>query len=149
MNEEKEIKQTSINELNAFLKGEQMAIESYQKFIHNLNDRQVSKELQKIQNDHQQHANKIAQRIKELEGKPGDDPGVMGKMALVMADLKNMGKSDPAAILKDAYAGESKGIEMAEEIVKGDLDHESEAMIRNILDNDRGHLETLNKLMRK
>lgn len=43
----------------------------------------------------------------------------------------------------------NKGIEMAEEIVKGDLDHESEAMIRNILDNDRGHLETLNKLMGK
>jgi rubrerythrin len=47
---------TSINELNALLKGEHMAIDGYEKYIQNVNDPNIKGELQKIQQEHKMHA---------------------------------------------------------------------------------------------
>jgi bacterioferritin len=63
-----------------------------------------------------------------------------------MSDLKNMVKRNSDAtsdILTDAGIGEYRGIRMAEEIVKGDLDAESLSLIKDILDEDRGHVGRL------
>jgi bacterioferritin (cytochrome b1) len=70
---------TSINELNALLKGEHMAIDGYEKYIQNVNDPNIKGELQKIQQEHKMHAIKISERIQSLGGRPVDGVGVMGK----------------------------------------------------------------------
>jgi rubrerythrin len=138
---------TSINELNAFLKGEHMAIDSYEKYIRDVDDEKIKGELQKIQQDHKQHAIKIAEEIQNLGGKPEKGVGASGKIAEVLSNVKKIGPRDSVTILKDAYDGENMGINLAAEIVKGDLESKSSAVIKDILDDDRDHLQKLNKMI--
>lgn len=135
-----------VKELNAYLKGEYMAIKSYGDFIERTKDQSVKQELQNIQQDHKRHAEKVSDRINQLGGRPVKGPGFMG----VMSDMKNLVKrnsNDTDFILKDAGRGEYKGIQMAEEVVKGDLDAESMNLIKGILDEDRDHVGKLGSYM--
>lgn len=138
---------TSINELNALLKGEHMAIDGYERYIQKVTQPNVKGELQKIQQDHKQHAIKIAERIQQLGGVPGDGVGIAGKAAEIMTSLRDIGNKDPKHILKEAYNGENNGIKMADEVVKGDLDNDSRNLVNGILNADRSHLDSLNNLM--
>ena len=138
---------TSIKELNAFLKGENMAVDSYERYIQDVDDEKVKSELQKIQKDHKQHAIKIAEQIQNLGGKPEKGVGVPGKAAEIIQNIKKTGLSGEVSILKDAYDGENTGIKMAAEIVKGDLGSQSSSLIKDILEDDRDHLQKLNKLI--
>jgi bacterioferritin len=141
MNETK----TSINELNAFLKGEYMAIDSYEHYIRIASNKSVKTLLQNIQNDHKNHALSISDRINLLGGEPADGVGISGKVAEFISTLKHKNNTQDIDILKEALSGESKGIEMAEEIVKGDLDFESAKLISNILSVDKNHLSQLER----
>jgi bacterioferritin len=42
--------------------------------------------------------------------------------------------------LLDAGKGEYRGIRMAEEVVKGDLDNESMELVKSLLEEDRSHV---------
>ena len=131
-----------VEELNAYLKGEYMAIKSYEKFIERTKDPDVKQELQNIQQDHKKHAFKISERIRNLGGKPVKGAGYIG----IMSDMKNLvkrNKYDTEFILKDAGRGEYRGIQMAEEIVKGDLDEQSKKLVNDLLNEDRSHVEKM------
>jgi len=65
-----------------------------------------------------------------------DGPGFMGSMAEVMNKFKGT-SDDTEFILKDAAESENKGIKMAEELVRGDLDDESRKVVEKILDVNR------------
>jgi len=135
-----------VKELNAYLKGEYMAIKSYEKFIERIKETGVKQELQNIQQDHEKHAFKISERIRNLGGKPVKDAGYMG----IMFDMKNLmkrNKDDTEFILEDAGRGEYRGIRMAEEIVKGDLDEQSKKLVNDLLNEDRSHVEKMRNLM--
>ncbi|WP_318026066.1 ferritin-like domain-containing protein [Dethiobacter alkaliphilus] len=134
----------SITELNTLLMGEHMAIQSYEHFMEQVEDSTIKKTLQKIQQDHKLHAVKIAEQIQNLGGRPANDPPMMAEFMLT---LKSLHKKDLASIIKDAYVGQKRGIEKAEEIVKGDLDQNSKNLLTDILHEDTMHLSILKELM--
>jgi bacterioferritin len=140
---------TNVKELNALLKGEYMAVDAYENYIQTIADSEVRDELQKIQQDHKLHSIMIAERIQSLGGKPVNGIGIAGKVAETINNIKHRGIKDPVNILKNAYDGEDQGIKMATEIVKGDLDSESSELIKDILNGDREHLNSLNNLLQK
>lgn len=135
-----------VNELNAFLEGNYMAILSYERYIQHAEDLEVKNLLQDIQQDHKQHAIKIAERIQNLGGVPVDDAGIKGDMVEFMNRFKTA-EGDSDFILKDALKGEDKGIEMSEKLVRGDLDPESLNIVKDILNKDRNHLDQLNRYL--
>ncbi|HEX3028884.1 MAG TPA: DUF2383 domain-containing protein [Clostridia bacterium] len=126
-----------VNELNTVLKGEQMAVDAYDRFIEDVDSDAVKDELKRIQRKHSEHADEIAARIRAIGGKPDYNTGFAGFMASAKAAMQgmtvNVGTID---ILKQAYDGEDKGIAMAREIVKGDLDSESAGIIDRVLTAD-------------
>lgn len=138
---------TVINELNAFLKGEHMAIDSYERYLKKINTPCIRSEFEAIQRDHKNHAIKIGERIELLGGNPVNGVGFTGKIAETFSGIKNMGMKEDRLIVEDALNGESQGIKMAEEIVKGDLDLKSHKLIQEILETDKKHLTTLNNLL--
>lgn len=139
---------SNIKELNTLLKGEHMAIGGYEKYIQEVKDTNIRGELQKIQQDHKQHAIKIAERIQNLGGKPVDDEGIGGKIAQAMSNIKEARRNDTLSILKEALHGEDNGIKMADEVVKGDLDSQSAALVNDILNDDRNHVDRLGQITR-
>lgn len=140
---------TSIQELNALLKGEHMAIHGYENYMENINDMNIKSELQKIQIDHKQHAIKLAERIQNLDGHPCSEIGVAGEIGQIMSSIKVIMKKDTKSIIFQAYRGEKNGIEIANEIVKGDLDDQSKSLVNDILSVDRAHLSKLDELISK
>jgi len=136
-----------VEELNAILKGEHMGINAYDRLINDCKDEKVRSELKKIQNDHIKHTQQLASRIEALGGKPQHGTGMGGLMASVMGNVESMTRSDTLNVLKRAYDGEDKGIAMAEEIIKGDLDEESNKLVKEILSEDHDHLKKMARMI--
>ncbi|MCR2821456.1 PA2169 family four-helix-bundle protein [Lederbergia panacisoli] len=135
-----------VKELNAYLRGEYMAIHSYEYYIQNISNPTVRKTLQKIQQGHKQHALKTAERIQNLGGKPVEDNGFKLSIMEGMMKIKGIPNSTEE-ILKDAIRGQEMGINKTEEIVKGDLDRESLQIVNANLNEDRMHIDELNSMM--
>lgn len=136
----------TITELNTFLTGEHMAIQSYEHFLQNVEEQETKKTLQKIQKEHKMHALKIAEQIQNLGGYPINDPPLTAEL---MLKLKSLNPKSTNSLLKDAYIGEQRGIEVASKIVKGDLDQDSRRLIEEILHEDSLHLTILKDLISK
>jgi len=138
---------TVIKELNTVLKGEHMAVESYDRFIHAVENDKVKEEFRKILEDHKRHASLLEERIKELGGEPEKDLGFAGIMANAKMAMKTMGNKETIDLVKQAYDGEDKGVAMVEEIIKGDLDDESAKLMKDILSNEHEHLVQMNHII--
>ena len=135
-----------IETLNTFLKGQYMGIHAYEHHIQKLTDPSIKREFQKIQQDHKNHALKVAERIQNLGGKPVDDEGLIGSVQGFIGQFKI--PDSPSGIIESALKGEDNyGIKISEEIVRGDLDPESYQLIEDILNKDREHVNFLNRLL--
>jgi bacterioferritin len=131
----KESIQMSVNNviktLNIFLKGQYMGIHAYEHHIQKLADPYIKSEFQRIQN---------------FGGTPVDDEGLIGSIQGYIGQF--MIPDSPSGIIKSALKGEDYyGIQISEEIVKGDLDPESYQLIEEILNMDRKHVNFLNRLL--
>lgn len=140
------MKDTVVNELNTFLEGNYMAIQTYDKYINHVEDARLKKILQEIQQDHKKHAMVIAERIQNLGGMPAKDAGLKGNMAQMMKNLQGTTKDDPS-IIKDALVGEERGIKMSQELLEGDLDPESLRIVEEVLARDEEHVKMLGELL--
>lgn len=135
-----------IHTLNTFLKGQYMGIHAYEHHIQKLTDPSIKREFQKIQQDHKNHALKVAERIQNLGGKPVDDEGLIGSVQGFISQFTI--PDSPSGIIESALKGEKDyGIHISEKIVRGDLDPESYQLIEDILNKDREHVTYLNRLL--
>jgi len=135
-----------VKELNECLKGEYMGIHAYEHYIKHTLDPDLKNELQRIQQEHKQHAVKIAERIQDLGAKAAEDNGMMLSMQETMLAMKKYPDNNEG-IIKGVLKGQEMGINQAEKIARGDLDPESLQVIKNNLNEDRAHIDQLNQLM--
>lgn len=134
-----------IETLNEFLKGQYMGIHAYEHYIEKLNDPTVKDVFQNIQKDHKQHAIKVLERIQNIGGQPVDDEGMIGSFQGFISQFTIPDTTE--GIIESAIKGEGYyGVQISEEIVKGDLDSESHELIKSVLDKDREHVSTLKSL---
>lgn len=123
-----------------------MGIHTYEHFIEKIEDPHIKITFQQIQQDHKQHAMQVAERIQNLGGVPVDSEGLLGS---VQGFISTFTSSDTLeGIIEQARKGESYyGVEVSEDIVKGNLDIESHQLIRDILNKDREHVALLDNLL--
>ena len=75
-----------------------------------------------------------------------DDEGILGSIQGFLGQF--MIPDTTEKLIESALKGESYyGIQISEEIVKGDLDPESRQLIEAILDKDREHVRMLKRLV--
>lgn len=134
-------------QLNSLLKGEQMAAESYEKFILAVEEKGIKDELQNIQRQHKQHAAILAEHIQNIGGRPDYNTGISGVIANARLTLETKSMNNSFDVLKRAYDGEDKGIAAAEKVVSGNLDEESRKLVNDILSQDHDHLKSMLSLM--
>lgn len=135
----------SVEELNAYLKGEYMAIDSYKKYINKASDPAVKADLQEILQDHTRHAQMISDRIRQLGGEPAESLDLKGKVGQLMNTIKNITDKSDAEICQEACYWEEQGSKMGMEVVKGDLDATSCALIKDIYSKDMAHIDKLRR----
>ena len=82
----------AIEDLNALLKNELSAIETYKQALSKFEDKRGAEILKRCQQSHVDRADKLRTAITRLEGKPAEDIGLGGKFGkLVMAGAQKMG----------------------------------------------------------
>lgn len=139
----------SINTLNQLLQGEQMGVDSFNVVIDKIHCDDMKNSFQKMQEDYRKHSSQLAKRIQDLGGQPNEKLGLKGVMADAMLNINLTANDSDEHVLEKAIAGVGKGVSMAEEIAKGDLDSESEELVKKILDEDRKHISIMNDFKNK
>lgn len=135
-----------VEELNTLLRGCYMGIRAFEHHIQNLDDPALKQRFQTMQQETKQNAQKIAERIQNLNGVPADNEGLSGRIHSSMH--KMMLSNDPEGIMEDAIKGLDKyGVEYSEELVKGDLDPESKKIAEEVINSSRRHAEEIKILL--
>lgn len=137
----------TIKSLNELLQGEYMAVDSFNNFISRLEDENVKKTFQEVQKQHRENIDKLASYIQSIGGEPDENLGMKGKMGEMMLDMKLGSETDSDEIIEKAIEGETKGVNMAEKVLRGDLDDGSRDIAGEILEKDRKSIEKLKKLL--
>lgn len=144
---DEKVKSISIKELNSILKGEYMAIDSYENYIKNLENNTTKIEFQKIQKDHKRHAIKLAERIQSLGGVPVSSSGIKGKIVETISIIKDIGTKESNEFITKACDGEEIGIKESYKIIEGDLDKDSLTLVNSILAEDKNHVDKLSNMI--
>jgi len=137
----------TIKALNELLQGEYMAVESFNNFISRLGDENTKKTLQEIQKQHRENIDKLASYIQTIGGQPDENLGMKGKMGDIKLNMELGSGTDTSEIIKKAIEGETQGVNMAEKVLRGDLDDRSRDIAGEILKKDRKSIEKLKSLI--
>lgn len=135
----------ALKALNQLLQGEYMAVDAFNVFISKTENEKIKSTLQEIQKRHRENISSLASYIQDLHGKPKENLGLKGFMADFKLDMELASESD-FDIIKKAINGETQGINMAEKVLRGNLDDESRKIAGEILENDRLSLDKLKTL---
>ncbi|WP_438444727.1 ferritin-like domain-containing protein [Gorillibacterium sp. sgz5001074] len=139
----------TVKALNQFLKGRYMGIDQYEHYIAHTKDSRLKAELGKLQEETRRQAESVARRIQELGGEPADGTGPIGKLQEAFKNLKGY-PEQPVDILHDLLTAEKKyALDRSHEIVEGELDPQSAALVRHILDQDQEHARRLSRLLQE
>lgn len=138
---------STIKALNDLLQGEYMAVESFNTFINRIETDHIKTSLQDIQKQHRDNIEILSSHIQDMGGKPQENLGMKGKMADMKLNVDLGMKSDPSEIIEKAINGETNGVNMAEKVLRGNLDDRSRDIAGEILKNDRDSISKLKRLM--
>ncbi len=137
----------TINALNQMLQGEYMAVDVFNIFISMTQEETVKKIFQEVQDNHRQNILILAKHIQELGGQPHENLGLKGTMAEIKINMQLGSKSEASKLIEKAIEGETKGINMSEKLVRGNLDDPSRDLAGEILHRDRQSLDQLRILL--
>jgi len=99
--------ENDIEQLNALLRGELSAVETYRQCLDRITDTVVRLQLEPLHASHRDRADKLAQRILNLGGKPSETSGPWGTFAkLVEGSAQLFGERPALAALEE---GEDHG----------------------------------------
>jgi len=137
----------TIESLNELLQGEYMAIESFNNFISRVDDDRVKDCFKDVQQKHRKNIDKLATYIQDIGGQPNESLGMKGKMGEMQLNMSLGSKADTGAIVEKAIEGEVKGVNMAEKVLRGNLDDESRDITGEVLERDRESIDMLRRLI--
>ncbi|HLR34621.1 MAG TPA: DUF2383 domain-containing protein [Tissierellales bacterium] len=134
--------------LNELLQGEYMAVDSFNNFISRLEDENAIECLKEVQKQHRENIDKLASYIQDIGGQPDENIGMKGKMGEMMLNMELGSETDMSEIIEKAIEGETKGVNMAEKVLRGALDDRSRNIAGVILEEDRKSIEKLKSLFK-
>ena len=137
----------TIKSLNQLLQGEYMAVESFNNFISKLEDETVKQTFKEVQKQHRENIDKLASYIQDIGGRAEENLGMKGKMGDIKINMDLGSDADKAEIIEKAIEGETKGVNMAEKVLRGNLDEKSRDIAGEILHMDRKSIEKIKSLL--
>ena len=139
----------TISELNALLRGELAATETYQQALAKIGDQAGTEDLRKIHAEHREAANQLRQYVHHFGGQPDQGSGAWGTFAkAVEGTAKLLGKT---AALKALKEGEELGVSSYEKALQqGELPAECQWLINTkLLPQTKTHVTLLDGLAEK
>lgn len=137
----------TVKALNQLLQGEYMAVESFNNFLSKLDDQNAKRVFQEVQKQHRENISKLASYIQDIGGRPEENLGLKGKMGEIKINMDLGSDPDMTEVIEKAIEGETQGVNMAEKVLRGNLDDRSRDIAGEILNNDRKLIEKLKSLL--
>lgn len=137
----------AIDRLNALLRGELAATETYQQALEKVGNEPGVTDLRRVHNDHRDAANTLRQHIHQHGGKPEQSSGVWGTFAKAWeGTAKLFGNSAALSALKQ---GEERGISDYEAALQdANLAQDCKDLIRTqLLPKTRDHVQVLDQVI--
>jgi hypothetical protein len=136
-----------VDVLNALLRGEVAAVETYDQVIAKFGGQPQAVELQRMRNEHDESAAVLRERVRHLGGDPSEGSGAWGKLtAAITGAAKIFG---PAAALRALKQGEEFGIGQYENaLADPEVDADDTELIRfRLLPRSRAHSAALDAMI--
>ena len=133
--------------LNALLRGELAATETYQQALAKVGNDTGAAELRRLHEDHRSAANTLRQHIHDHGGKPDQGSGAWGTFAkAVEGGAKLFGQT---AALKALKEGEERGLADYENALKDvNVPEDCKTLIRSqLIPQTQAHIPVLDRLM--
>lgn len=124
-----------------------MAVESFNNFISKLKDENVKQTFKEVQKQHRENIDKLASYIQDIGGRAEENLGMKGIMGDIKINIDIGFDADKAEILEKAIEGETKGVNMAEKVLRGNLDEKSREIAGEILHRDRMSIDKIKSLL--
>ena len=136
-----------IDVLNALLRGEVAAVETYDQVIAKFDGQPQAVELQRIRDQHAEAAAVLRERVRHFGGDPSEGSGIWGKLtAAITGTAKIFG---PATALGTLKQGEEYGIGQYENaLTDPEIDTEDKDLIRyRLLPRCHSHVAELDRII--
>jgi|SRR5262245_25944570 len=136
-----------LDALNALLRGEVAAVETYDQVIDKFDGRPQAVELQRLREEHNEAAAVLRERVRHFGGDPAEGSGLWGKFTMaVTGTAKILG---PASALGTLKQGEEYGIGQYESaLTDPDIDIDCKDLIRyRLLPRCRSHVSDLDRMI--
>lgn len=141
-----EEKSKTLRTLNELLQGEYMSVDAFNTYISKSDEEDVKKALQDVQNRNRENIKTLANYIQNEGGKPDENVGLKGKFAEMKINMELRSKAGSTNIVRRSIEGMTRGISMAEKVLRGKLDDESRSLVGGILEKDRESIDELRTL---
>lgn len=128
---------------NQILKGEHMAIETYQAYIDSLPNSHLRNHLVAIMTDHKAHASRISYYIQTNGGTVEEGTGLAGLTTKWSAKMMNGGENESLDMLEKLYSGEDKGLARAVQLSEDILSDAEREVLAPIFSDEHDHLKQL------
>lgn len=135
-------------ELNTYLKGIHMGIDSYKHLIKKTENTSLKCTLNEVLQNYKNHDTEISNRIIDLNEIPTEGVGIGGKLAETFNNIKNITVTTDSEILETAYDGCKTGVIMGQKFIEENskiLDETSLNIIKNTLHQDEQSLQKLDQ----
>jgi demethoxyubiquinone hydroxylase (CLK1/Coq7/Cat5 family) len=136
-----------VDVLNALLRGEVAAVETYDQVIAKFDGQPQAVELQHIRDEHTETAAVLRERVRHFGGDPSEGSGIWGKLtAAITGTAKIFG---PTAALGTLKQGEEYGIGQYENaLTDPDIDTDDKDLIRyRLLPRCHNHVSNLDRMI--
>ena len=136
-----------IDALNALLRGEVAAVETYDQVMEKFDGHPQAVELQRIRDEHTAAAAVLRERVRHFGGDPAEGSGLWGKLtAAITGTAKVLG---PATALNTLKQGEEYGIGQYENaLTDPEIDTEDKDLIRyRLLPRCLSHVSDLDRMI--
>ncbi len=137
-----------IGTLNGLLRGEIAATETYNQALEKFPGDPMEETLRHLRDEHREAANTWREHIHQFGGDPVQRAGARGLFArAAQGAAKQFGKK---AALKALQQGEDSGLHEYETSLENtDLPMECQALIRNLIPQQREHIHQIDELLSK
>ncbi len=132
--------------LTKILRGENMGINLYEKYLKKLPEGQYKREVENFRQEHIRHKTRLENIMTSRDIEVGSEIGLQGKLTEIMTAAKLVFKNDPKAVMKEIRKGEFMAAKYTEQY----LSEFSESLrpdIEKIIKEDRDRISRLEKIL--
>ncbi|WP_291582303.1 DUF2383 domain-containing protein [Clostridium sp. UBA6640] len=137
-----------INELNKFLQGIYMGIDTFEQYIQKCNDYNIKNRLQEIEKDYRLHALNVSEKIQDLGGVPVNSSGFAHETIDFYSQITNdITHNSSQDIIEEAHNVSNTGYIIGSRLIQESksIDHDSYRLLNSILKDYQRHMNYLSK----